>query len=730
MKKFTPFVLFVVFILSAMLANAQERTCATMEVLEQMKSEDPGLERRIQEIERHTETYVHGDHVHTRNVITIPVVVHVVWRTNFPVENISDAQVLSQIAVLNEDFGAYNADLSQLPALFQGVLGNAQIQFCMAQRDPNGNPTNGINRVQSSRTSTWGTNNAVKNPSQGGVAPWDATRYLNVWVCAIGGGILGYAQFPGGSLSTDGVVIDYRYYGTTGTATAPFNKGRTGTHEVGHWLNLRHIWGDATCGNDFVSDTPVHNAPNYGCPTFPHYSTCSGNPVEMTMNYMDYTDDACMYMFSAGQSTRMNAVLAPGGFRHSLLTSDGCTPPGSVCNVPNGLSASNITSSSATLGWSAVSGASSYNVRLRPTGTSTWSTNSTSSTSFNATGLSSSTTYEFQVQTVCGGNSSNWSASTNFTTQSAATCGTPAGLNATNITTNSAMLNWNSVSGASSYNVRLRPVGATTWTTGSTSGTSINATGLSSNTNYEFQVQAVCSVTGNWSASATFTTSGSTGCTDPYEPNNNSSSSTSFPLGSTIQALISPSGDQDWYRFNNTNSQRNIQAYMTNLPADYDMQLYRVNTLLVTSQNGGTNDELINYNTTRTGTHYIRVYGYNGANNSSNCYSLTINISSSSFRDGGEAVVLGDIEEEQPDFFIFPNPASSTLTMDIPVESEAPTRIFIYDMTGKLLVQQSESLAKGYSIARVDVSNLPNGMYVVRVQNGNFISNQKFIVSR
>jgi hypothetical protein len=139
-----------------------------------------------------------------------------------------------------------------------------------------------------------------------------------LWVCTIGGGILGYAQFPGGASATDGVVIDSKYFGTTGTATAPFNLGRTATHEIGHWMNLRHIWGDANCGSDLVSDTPTHNTANYGTPVYPHYSTCTGTPIEMTMNYMDYTDDNAMYMFSTGQKSRMLAIFNTGGPRNTF----------------------------------------------------------------------------------------------------------------------------------------------------------------------------------------------------------------------------------------------------------------------------------------------------------------------------------------------------------------------------------------------------------------------------
>src|SRR6476620_12387903 len=148
--------------------------------------------------------------------------------------------------------------------------------------------------------SSWGTRDAIKKTKQGGLNPTSPTTKLNLWVGTIGGGILGYAQFPGGSSATDGVVIDPLYFGVTSNSSAsyPYNLGRTATHEVGHWLNLRHIWGDANCGNDLVADTPLHNGANFGCPAANTHSTCSGNPIMMTMNYMDYTDDLCMYMFT------------------------------------------------------------------------------------------------------------------------------------------------------------------------------------------------------------------------------------------------------------------------------------------------------------------------------------------------------------------------------------------------------------------------------------------------
>ncbi|AZQ43457.1 zinc metalloprotease [Nonlabens ponticola] len=236
-------------------------------------------------------------------VVNIPVYVHVIYSNNQ--ENISDAQVNSQIQVLNEDFRKTNSDAGQVPTQFAGAAADSEVSFTLA----------GITRTASTRTS-WGTNNAMKSSANGGVDVVDPANALNIWVCNIGGGILGYAQFPGGPAATDGVVISPQYFGNTGTAVAPFNEGRTGTHEVGHYLNLRHIWGDGRCRqDDFVSDTPSSDRANYGCPTYP---TSNCRSADMTMNYMDYTNDACMYMFTNGQKARMRSLFTPGGARAAL----------------------------------------------------------------------------------------------------------------------------------------------------------------------------------------------------------------------------------------------------------------------------------------------------------------------------------------------------------------------------------------------------------------------------
>ncbi|MFM1931946.1 MAG: hypothetical protein RL226_1249 [Bacteroidota bacterium] len=322
-------ILFFVLVLAAFFSQAQ-RNCGSMDYLEQQLQNDPKRNAKLEMIERHTEDVIASGIRAVNGVITIPVVVHVVYNTT--AENVSNAQIQSQIDVLNADFRRLNSDADNTWSQASDV----EIAFCLASVDPSGNPTTGITRTSTSVTA-FGTNDQVKFNSSGGKDAWPSSQYMNLWVCDISGGILGYAQFPGGSSSTDGVVIDYQYFGTTGTATAPFNLGRTATHEVGHWLNLRHIWGDGGCSvDDFVTDTPTSDAANYGCPL--GHVSCS--TVDMVQNYMDYTDDACMNLFTTGQKTRMRALFEPGGSRASLLTSTACGGggPAPTCNdgIQNG----------------------------------------------------------------------------------------------------------------------------------------------------------------------------------------------------------------------------------------------------------------------------------------------------------------------------------------------------------------------------------------------------------
>jgi hypothetical protein len=231
-------------------------------------------------------------------LVTIKTVVNVVYKTTD--QNISDAQINSQFKAMNKDFRATNPDRSQTPTPWKGLVSDVRLQFKLVK----------VTRMKTTK-SGFGVDDAVKKASTGGIASFSPKTHLNLWVCALTGGLLGYAQFPGGPTATDGVVINYRAFGTMGAAEAPFDKGRTATHEIGHYFNLRHIWGDTPdcSGSDMVADTPNCAGPNFGIPTWPVVTCNNGPNGDMFMNYMDYTDDKAMFMFTAQQVIRMRTAL-------------------------------------------------------------------------------------------------------------------------------------------------------------------------------------------------------------------------------------------------------------------------------------------------------------------------------------------------------------------------------------------------------------------------------------
>ncbi|GIV35170.1 MAG: hypothetical protein KatS3mg031_2705 [Chitinophagales bacterium] len=271
-----------------------------------------------------------------KSVITIPVIVHVIHNGD-PVgtnENISQAQVMSQLEVLNEDFRRLNADTVNTPAAFRPVAADVEIEFCPALVDPDGNllAEPGIHRVNMGQA-TWSSTTDIDNNLKPATI-WDPTRYFNIWTVNFGSGssLLGYAQFPEGSglagmpagaqnALTDGIVCRYDAFGRVGNVTAPYNRGRTATHETGHWLGLRHIWGDGGCGtDDYCSDTPESDASNSGCD--PSHVSCG--TVDMVQNYMDYSNDACMNLFTLCQKTRMLTVMQNSPRRMELISSIVC----------------------------------------------------------------------------------------------------------------------------------------------------------------------------------------------------------------------------------------------------------------------------------------------------------------------------------------------------------------------------------------------------------------------
>ncbi|MBK7967250.1 MAG: T9SS type A sorting domain-containing protein [Bacteroidetes bacterium] len=314
--------------------QAQEK-CITEIMFQEEAAKNPALLKSRQDLEDWTQNYIKSQNQNVNKTAQvnriIPVVVHVIHYGGQ--ENISKAQILDQIRILNEDFNYLNADSVNTPSVFKPLAGVSNIEFKMAQLDPNGNCTDGILRVYSPLT--YNARNNVKALSY-----WPSDKYLNMWIVSSienssgsPGQVIGFAQFPGtGPATTDGVVIKHDFMGDIGTAATSGNAGRTATHEVGHWLNLRHIWGDATCGNDQVADTPTQFEANLSiCPTWPYVSSCAGNAPngDMFTNYMDYTNGDCQNMFSGRQSSRMNAALSsPISRRNNLWSSTNLTATG------------------------------------------------------------------------------------------------------------------------------------------------------------------------------------------------------------------------------------------------------------------------------------------------------------------------------------------------------------------------------------------------------------------
>ena len=326
MKRF--FILF--FLLLTSLIFAQEK-CGTTQYLQMLETEHPEIIAKRAKLEKDIQKWIkENPDYQQKTIITIPVVVHIVYAS--PQQNITDVQVQSQIDVLNKDYRRTNIDVIMTPSVWQSIAADCEIEFCLATTDPSGNSTNGITRTQTTTSSFSMQSNDVKSTANGGKDAWPNNDYLNIWICNLSGNILGYATLPFGSIgSNDGVVIGYSYFGTTGTVQSPFNKGRTATHEVGHWLNLEHLWGSGWgCGNDNVNDTPTQEEENYGCPAFPHNAnSCSttNSDGDMFMNYMDYTNDGCMNMFTEGQKNRMIAAINQS--RQNLLNHNLCggSPP-------------------------------------------------------------------------------------------------------------------------------------------------------------------------------------------------------------------------------------------------------------------------------------------------------------------------------------------------------------------------------------------------------------------
>ncbi len=303
--------------------SAQQR-CASADYQVEQLENNPSLIERINAIELFSKQQL-APGTYNRiegTVIKIPVVVHILYHTAS--EKVTDEQVASQITALNKYFRRKNNDTANAPAYFRQFAADCEIEFQLAISDPGKRSTSGIIRKYTPITK-WKADDKMKFSANMGDDGWDPKSYLNIWVCNLDK-FAGYATLPGGDEKKDGVVISYAAFGT-GSGTLGYDLGKTAVHEIGHWLHLKHLWGDEYCGDDGVSDTPKQASYTVGCPSAIRI-TCGNSPYgDMYMNYMDFTNDNCTNMFTQGQKARMRAQFANGGVRNSLLLSKGLNTP-------------------------------------------------------------------------------------------------------------------------------------------------------------------------------------------------------------------------------------------------------------------------------------------------------------------------------------------------------------------------------------------------------------------
>jgi len=316
-------ILIILILITTNVLSQNTERCHTTFAVQKLIEQDPSQEALIHAAREQTDRILENKNA-TGGIYTVPVVFHVIYNTSE--QNISETSIYSQLEILNEDYRKQNSDASNLPSYFSSVAADVQIEFCLAHVDPQGAWTDGVTRTQTNTAEWNGGSTMMMSASGGGHDPWPHSEYLNVWVVNMNPAYLGFAYPPGAN--PNGMVIGYKNFGRVGSyLTNPYNLGRTATHEIGHWLDLYHLWGpgadnqDCT-GSDLVDDTPVQEEPNYNCPTGSQISCSNGPNGDMYMNFMDYVNDNCMVVFTEGQKARMRAALE--GPRASILASQGC----------------------------------------------------------------------------------------------------------------------------------------------------------------------------------------------------------------------------------------------------------------------------------------------------------------------------------------------------------------------------------------------------------------------
>jgi hypothetical protein len=470
-------------------------------------------------------------------------------------------------------------------------------------------------------------------------------------------------------------------------------------------------------------------------------ATVSWNAVSGANNYdVDYKTTASSTWINAATATTSTSAnlagLAPGT-AYDWRVRANCTAGSGAyataqfttltpCNAPTGLSSSAITFTDATISWTAASGADSYDVDYKTTASSTWinAATATTSTSVNLSGLSSGTSYDWRVRTNCAEGTGNY-VSAQFTTLTP--CNAPTGLSASSITSSSATVNWSAVSGATSYDVDYKLSTSGTWINSitGTGSTSRNITGLTASSLYDWRVRTNCASGSSGYSQAQFTTAAVVTCPGTYDVSTNGSASGAalIPFNTDIKGLINPAGDNDYYKFV-IHTSGTATVTLSTLPADYDLRIYRSNgtSQVASSSNGGTASETIT-RTYTAGTYYARVFGYQNANNATNCYTLRIQLGTATRPD--EMVLFPGTK-----LSVFPNPAGYTANLAFSSVADGNAVISVINQTGAVVLNQTVAVRQGENTRKIDISSLANGMYFIRIQNGTDVQMAKIAVNK
>jgi|GEM_PF-1974598 len=706
----TAIIIAFALILSSAPAQQTEKMCGTMEHFEKQKKNEVDFMEKMQKHEEHTQQFMETYQMGTASVINIPVVVHVLWNDNVDGSLVTEQSIIQQIDWSNRDFAGANDHT--MGAFLSDLKANSNIQFCLARTAPDGTGTTGIEWRNTPRTS-FSADDDMKFYDRGGLDAWDPNFYLNIWVCNLelyGG----YAQFPGSGVNaTFGVVDRYSMSGSSATYDNKKNGGLN-THEIGHCFNLRHIWGDdngACTGTDYVDDTPNQaNATPLSRVFNPGdalLDVCSPNmPGAMYMNFMDYSSDNYLANFTPLQVARMLACFDPGGPLEYLANSTMCSEP-TGCQIPKSIKIVNITTTTVDLSWTAIVDVSGYMVIYRKKGGSSWNSANTNTNSIRLTGLTRSTNYEFQVQTICSQGQSDFSKLMLFSTPRTnppASLAAPSlvypAAGATNIPVN-LTLKWNSVSGASYYTVQYSVnadfIDVEQY---NISGTGITLNGLAYNTTYYWRVKAVYAyISSDWSNSL-FTTTTGTIATPVLQS----------PINSQQQVPVNPY--LYWYAVNGA------KTYTLQYSTSSSFATYVEKTNLV-----GTYYPLTNL--AKRTTYYWRLKAMNDLYTSDWSTVWQFKTTSKGREPAEDIFAVNNYLS----ISCFPNPTSDIATFKIYCGKESFIKLTVYDILGReIAVLVNQTLNEGSYSYELDASQLQNGIYSYVVLDGNTKTTKTFVI--